>query len=310
MAPRPATDAQVAFRDRMVAAGVLVPMGVDGLVGKGRDFVDVFAALDRRITAAPPAGEDHELFRFPPLIPRSMLEQTDYLRSFPDLIGSVHSFSGRDADHAELLRLVEDGGDWGSALTAADACLLPAACYPIYPMVAGSQARLPEGGRRFDVLGTCFRHEPSADAARMQVFHQREYVRLGTPEDAMAHRDLWLDRALALLGDLGLDVRAEVANDPFFGRAGRMLAANQRESALKFEVVATVGDAEQPTAIASCNCHQDHLGAAFGVETADGAVAHSACVGFGMERITLALFSAHGTDLAGWPTKVRSQLWP
>jgi seryl-tRNA synthetase len=307
MTPRAASTAQVAFRDRMFEAGVLVPMGVDGLVGKGRAFVEVFSGLEQRLAHAAP-GEDYELFRFPPLIPRSMLVQTDYLRSFPDLVGSIHSFTGTDADHAELLRLVEDGGDWAQALSTAEVVLLPAACYPLYPMVAGTP--LPEGGRRFDVLGTCFRHEPSADAARMQVFHQREFVRVGSPEDTIAFRDTWLERALELLTDLGLDVRSEVANDPFFGRAGRMLAANQRQGALKFEVVATVGDAEQPTAIASCNCHQDHLGGAFGVHTADGEVAHSACVGFGMERITLALFSAHGTELDGWPAAVRAQLWP
>ena len=43
------------------------------------------------------------------------------------------------------------------------------------------------------------------------------------------------------MSSLGLDVRPDVANDPFFGRAGKMLSRSQRESALKFEIVATVG---------------------------------------------------------------------
>jgi len=307
MAPRDASAPQVAFRDRMVAAGVVVPMGVDGLLGQGRSFVEVFAGLDALLSRHG-TDEDHELFRFPPLIPRSVLERTDYPRSFPDLIGVVHSFSGGNAEHAELVGLLDGGEDWTQALDGTGVTLLPASCYPLYPMAAASQ--LPEGGRRFDVLGTCFRNEPSADAARQQVFHQREFVRLGSADDALDHRDLWLERAMEILTDLGLAVFSEVANDPFFGRAGRMLAANQRGAALKYEVLATVGDAEQPTAIASCNCHQDHLGAAFEISQADGEVAHSACVGFGMERITLALFSAHGTDTSTWPAAVRSQLWP
>jgi len=304
---RPATGPQVAFRDRMVDAGVVVPMGVDGLLGKGRAFVEVFSGLDALLTAGV-AGEGHELFRFPPLIPRWVLERTDYLRSFPDLIGSIHSFRGGDADHAELLALLEGGADWAQALATTEVTLLPASCYPLYPMVAPGP--LPEGGRIFDVLGTCFRNEPSADAARQQVFHQREFVHIGSPDSTLAFRDMWLERALETLSGLGLEVRSEVANDPFFGRAGRMLAANQRATELKYEIVATVGDAEHPTAIASCNCHQDHLGAAFGIAQADGEVAHSACVGFGMERITLALFSAHGTDPAAWPASVRGRLWP
>jgi seryl-tRNA synthetase len=241
------------------------------------------------------------------VLPREYLVRTDYLRSFPDMIGSIHSFSGGNAEHAQLLRTVEDDGDWAAALTPTDVVLLPAACYPLYPMATG---RLPEGGRLFDVLGTCFRHEPSPDPARMQVFHQREYVHLGTPDSALKFRDAWLERSLELMADLGLEVRAEVANDPFFGRAGRMLAANQRESALKYEVVATVANEDKPTAIVSCNLHQEHLTVPFEIQSADGATAHSACVGFGMERITLALFSAHGTNTQLWPAQVRRRLWP
>ena len=305
---RPSSPAQVAFRDRMVDAGVLVPMGVDGLLGKGRAFVSVFNGLDALLTREV-ADDDLELFRFPPVVPRTLLEKTDYIRSFPDLIGSIHSFSGTDAEHADLLRVLEDGGDWGAELSTSEVTLLPASCYPLYPMVAAEGA-LADGGRTFDVLGTCFRNEPSADSARMQVFHQREVVRVGSPADTIEFRDAWLDRSMRLLSGLGLSVESEVANDPFFGRAGRMLAANQKNAALKFEVLATVGDADIPTAITSCNCHQDHLGAAFDIALADGSVAHSACVGFGMERIVLALFSAHGTDLGSWPDKVRGQLWP
>ncbi len=57
---------------------------------------------------------------------------------------------------------------------------------------------------------------------------------------------------------VGLAATSEVASDPFFGRGGRMLAANQRAQELKFELVAMVGGPE-PTAIASFNYHQDHF---------------------------------------------------
>ena len=100
-------------------------------------------------------------------------------------------------------------------------------------MLAGE---LPEGGRLFDVLGTCFRHEPSDDPARMQAFHMHEFVHVGTPESALAFRDDWLGRSPADDGRPRAEVDADVANDPFFGRVGSMLAANQRESALKFEL--------------------------------------------------------------------------
>ena len=42
---------------------------------------------------------------------------------------------------------------------------------------------------------------------------------------------------------------------------------------------------------------------------ADGSVAHTACVGFGLERIALALFAHHGLDVKVWPELVRKTLW-
>ena len=79
----------------------------------------------------------------------------------------------------------------------------------------------------------------------------------------------WRERALELLGSLGLAVELDVANDPFFGRSGRMLATSQREQELKFEVQTQIAGPE-PTAVASFNYHQDHFASAYGIELADG----------------------------------------
>jgi seryl-tRNA synthetase len=122
-------------------------------------------------------------------------------------------------------------------------------------------------------------------------------------------RDAWRDRALELLHQVGVEAEFDVASDPFFGRSGRMLAASQRQQALKFEILAPIGGPE-PTAVASFNYHEDHFSAAFGLEMADGGPAHTACLGFGLERISLALVRAHGVDPDTWPAEVREQLWP
>lgn len=299
-------DPYVEFRDRLLDAGVIVASPVRGLYGKARPFVEVYDGVERLVSAEVSVDRP-ELFRFPPFMPRDIYLRTDYVRSFPDLIGSVHSFTGNDREHAALLNVLDDGGDWGAELSTTDLMLLPAACYPVYGMLSG---RTDVDGRRFDVLGTCFRHEGSDDPARLMSFHQHEQVYVGTEEGAIEFRDDWIDRSLELMSSLGLDVRSEVANDPFFGRAGKMLSRSQRESALKFEIVATVANAEKPTAIVSCNCHRDHLTQAFEITGSGGNVAHSACVGFGMERIVGALFSEHGMELAAWPTNVRDRLFP
>lgn len=142
----------------------------------------------------------------------------------------------------------------------------------------------------------------------MQIFRMHEIIRLGSPASCVAFRDEWLSRGETLLREIGLDVRCVPANDPFFGRRGRLLAATQREQSLKFELVVPITSHERPTAVASANWHQDHFGELFAIHDASGATAHTACVGFGLERITLALLRTHGNAPERWPRAVRSAL--
>lgn len=141
----------------------------------------------------------------------------------------------------------------------------------------------------------------------MQIFHMREIVRVAERDTVVAWRAQWRDRAEELLRSLGLELSLDVANDPFFGRSGRILASAQREQELKWELLAPVADDSQ-TAIASSNYHQDHFGHTYDIRTAAGEPAHTGCMAFGEERITLALFSAHGTDTREWPTEARARL--
>ena len=300
-------DTQTAFRDALVRHGLLIPMGVEGLYGRSGVFEDV---VERFNTLISEWGRDDgaEVMRFPPALNRRHFETSEYLNSFPQLAGTVHSFAGDERAHQTLLRKLGAGEDWTGTQTATDVVLTPAACYPVYPTFA-ARGSLPERGRTADVYSYCFRHEPSLDPARMQLFRMREYVRLGTPEQVMEFRQGWLERGRMLMESLALPVAIDVANDPFFGRAGQMLAANQRDQGLKFELLIPITSEEKPTACLSFNYHQDHFGVLWDIRTADGAIAHTACVGFGMERVALALFRHHGFDVAEWPDAVRTVLW-
>jgi seryl-tRNA synthetase len=300
-------DAHATFRRDLLDAGILVSTSVEGLYGRSGTFEDILEGVDQMVTLAG-ADQHAKRFRFPPVFPRDVFEKTDYIASFPDLTGAISTFTGDDRAHAALLAMRERGEEWSTALEPAGVMLVSAACHPAYPMMAGT---LPDGGQLLDIYGYCFRHEPAVDPARMQVFRQHEYVYLGDPAGALAHRETWVARGLELLTSLGLTATAVVANDPFFGRAGRMLAVNQRDEILKMELVVNLyGGLGDGTAVVSSNCHLDHFGLPFGIFAADGAVAHSACVGFGMERITLALLATHGLEPASWPASVRQLLWP
>ncbi len=301
----PGTD-QNPFYDALVAEGLLIPTGPLGAFGRGRVFEDVLEAMDALIVRA--AREDKvESMTFPPVIDRAIVERTGYMDSFPTLCGAIHSFVGNEREAREVSKRIAAREPWGDALSQTDVVLNPAACYPFYPTCRGT---LPADGRHVTMLAWVYRQEPSLEPTRLRSFRVREFIRVGEPATVVQWRDAWLARGTALLTGLALPARAEVAADPFFGRGGKILAAGQVEQKLKFEVLIPVISVTEPTACCSFNYLQDKFGAAFGILLPSGETAHSACLGFGLERVVMALFRTHGLDPQTWPAAVRSQLWP
>jgi seryl-tRNA synthetase len=289
----------------LVKHKLIVPTNVPGNFGRGAVFEDVlerFNALVSKISS----NDGAEVFTFPPIIERRILEKVHYMDSFPHLCGAVYSFFGKELQARAMAEDINAGKPWGDKLSMTDVVLNPAACYPVYPSFTGTVAK---GGRLVTMLNWVYRHEPSPEPTRMQSFRVREFVRVGTADEVVEWRDMWLQRGLDLLTSLGLRATPDVASDPFFGRAGKMLAVNQKESKLKFEVVVPVISREHPTAVCSFNFHREHFGETFEIRTEDGKIANTACLGFGLERIVMALFKTHGFDPQLWPAEVRAQLW-
>jgi len=295
----------IALHEGLVEHGLIIPAGVDGVFARGRVFEDVLERFNDLVSRT--AGDDGaEVMTFPPTIDRRIIEKTHYMDSFPHLVGAVYSFFGKEPAARRMSEHVHAGESWGEFLSMTDVCLNPAACYPVYPTFRGT---VPPEGRLVTLLGWVYRHEPSLEPTRMQAFRIREYVRCGTPDQVVEWRNLWLRRGLALLKSLGLPARSDVASDPFFGKGGKMLATSQLEQQLKFEVLVPVISEEKPTAVCSFNYHQEKFGEAFEIRTPDGCVANTACLGFGLERVTMALFQTHGFDPLSWPADVRKLLW-
>jgi seryl-tRNA synthetase len=298
-----ATAAELEFTAALIRAGFFLPSKAAGISGRGaklkRLLLDLSAYLSREFEA-----EQADALAFPPLLPRAVLDRVGYQEKFPQLLGSVCCFEGGAREHDALLTATQTGTPLISHLTLADVALTPAACYPVYPTLTGT---LPDGGRIIDVEGWCYRQEPSESPTRLRSFQMRELVRAGTPQDAMAFRDRWVERGLVLLRQLGLPAAPAPASDPFFGSAGRLLTATQKEQHLKFELLVDVAGAS-PCAVMSANCHKDTFGELFAIRTPDGGVAHTACVGFGLERVALALLHQHGLDMTRWPAAVRQYL--
>lgn len=288
-----------------IAAHLFAPMGADGVYARTRLYEEILGRLADFVTRE--RDPRAEVLRFPPVMSRAQLEKSGYLGSFPHLLGCVCSLHGTEPQILAAAGAHERGGDWTASLGPSDLVLSPAACYPAYPIVA-SRGPLPPEGLIVDVAAECFRQEPSRALDRLRSFRMREYLRIGAAEDIQAFRDRWMQRAGALAAELALPWQLEVASDPFFGRVGQVMAVSQRQHALKFELLIPLAPGMKPTACMSFNDHQDHFGLIWGLRRAEGEVAHTGCVAFGMDRLAVTLFCVHGIDPAGWPGSVRRAL--
>jgi seryl-tRNA synthetase len=284
---------------------LLLSSGIDGVYARTGTFEEVVGGLNVLISRHREPGT--EVLTFPPVMSRRDLERSGYLKSFPHFLGCVCCLGGEEAQVRGAVERCDSGQDWTAALAAADLVLSPAACYPVYPLVARRGA-VPATGLKFDVSGDCFRREPSKELDRLQSFRMREYVCIGTSEEVDDFRRRWMDWAPDFAGRLGLACRIEAASDAFFGRGGKLMALSQIEQALKFELLVPVKSAERPTACMSFNYHRDHFGNVWNLRNAARQTMHTSCVAYGIDRLALALFATHGVELAGWPLSVRKTL--
>jgi seryl-tRNA synthetase len=280
---------------------LLKPAGAAGVYARSGLFEQVIDGLSFLISRYREPGT--EVLRFPPVMSRQMLERSGYLQSFPHLLGCVSCLTGSETG----IRALVEKPDWIGGLAATELVLAPAACYPVYPLQA-AEGDVPDGGKLFDVAADCFRHEATYEPGRLQSFRMREYVFIGTPEQALGFRSRWIPVAERIAEHLCLPYKVAPASDPFFGRAGRLAAISQLEQSLKYELLIPVNSEEEPTACMSFNYHRDHFGSTWELRAAGGVVAHTACTAFGMDRLALAVFAIHGIDPKGWPSSLRADL--
>ena len=279
--------------------------GIDGVRARTELYERVVDGLGHFITKL--REPNAEILRFPPVTNRAHIEKSGYLHSFPNLLGAVCCLHGTEVEIRTAVDRPKTKEGWVAELAPTDLVLTPAACYPLYPIVA-TRGPVPANGLLFDVMADCFRREPSRDIDRFQSFRMREFVRFGLPEHVFDFRERWMARAPEIAETLSVKHKVEVANDPFFGRSGKLMAINQLEQAAKFELLIPVRSEEKPTACMSFNYHKDHFGAKWGFRTDSGEMIHTACVAFGIDRLTLALFSTHGLALQAWPKHTREAL--
>ena len=243
-------------------------MGVDGVYSRTGAYEDVVEALGRFITRMRPDGA--EVFRFPPVVSRALIEKSGYLKSFPHLLGlRVRARRRRSAHRGGGRSVRSRRRSWTDDVEASELVLAPAACYPIYPHrrrarhAAAPRARVRRRGRLLPPRAFA-RNRPPAIVPHARVRrHRRARAIVRLPRTMDSARAARSPARSACPPDRS-------ASDPFFGRAGAMVGRYPGAQALKFEMVIPVRSAEKPTACMSFNYHRDHFGLTWDIATRRG----------------------------------------
>ena len=274
-----------------------------GLFVYGQPVSTLLRFLDHAMLVrfATPFGAIEEVY--PNCIPAESLSAAHHLGSFPehlhflthlredlDLLDdfSQRAKAGSDTvvpnlDEVSRLRLVQN----------------PSTCYHCY-------AARRDGSVDEDVAITattrCHRYEAANhhQFGRLLEFTMREVIFLGTPDYARATRAQCLQLIEQLAMDWQLYGELSPANDPFFSADFAAKANQQRRLAMKFEYRMTIPGQEKKLAVMSSNLHGPTFSKAFNIKRR-GRVINSGCLGFGIERLALAIIAQHGSDPALWP---------
>jgi hypothetical protein len=132
------------LRDELVEARLLVPMGIDGLYGRGGVFEQIVEGIDRVVCrkGQEAHGSRPTCLRFPPLFTREAFENTDYIASFPDLTGMNSTFTGCSREHRALLEDRDAGRLWDRYLSPAETMVVSSATSSVLLNVAVGVAGL------------------------------------------------------------------------------------------------------------------------------------------------------------------------
>lgn len=290
----------MSFLNTLLADQLLYSAGSPGIYGKGAAFERIVRGLEQVLDSY---GDNigAEAVFYPPVISRETIVQSGYYNSFPNLLAGIRTVCNCEFHPSTL-------DAWEDASRPSDLVLTPAACYPLYPLLA-KRGPIAHGGTVNMVQSFCFRAEPSSDPYRQQSFRMREFVRVGSSQDVEHFREDWYVRAQKFIEDLQLSGTRVVANDPFFGDEGSVLKAYQRDRELKYEFALPVSDGGAVACI-SFNNHLDSFARKWNITFQNShEEVHSGCVAFGLERLALALIYTHGRATEFWPEKVTRLLF-
>jgi hypothetical protein len=312
------TDSRVVPRrdvyDELRRAGHVFEAG-EGQVALSRLLMTVMDYFDEAVTALVNTRFGAEEYRYPTLIPTSVLEKVGYFTSFPQFLMFVTRLHSDTDVYRAVVAESADGAPMSGRLLNrcddVDYCLPPTMCFHTFHQFAGRSFDAAEN-RVVTAKGKSFRFESryARSLERLWDFTIREIVFMGSRNFVLEAREQLMADVFTLLDDVGLTGWCEVGNDPFFcteDTPGRVMS--QRLLQLKYELRAELADGGS-SAVASFNYHDTFFSESMGIRRTDGDLISTACAGFGLERLTYAFLCQHGLDISAWPDTVRARAVP
>jgi seryl-tRNA synthetase len=282
-----------------------------GQVGFGGGALRLRRFIDEAVREIATGRFGAEEEDYPALLDPDVLARCGYYSSFPQSVCLV-SHLREDFDAIEAFRAANTDSNSlrmpdTDAIAHSDAALRPAVCLPVYRALEG--VRVPATGLAITTTGKAFRYESRnmEGIHRLWDFSMREIVFLGSANAIEQQRQRVLGAVTLLMERWDLASRLVSASDPFFATVRGAKALWQRTRGLKYEMIVDVGTGS--VAAGSINFAGTRFGDAFGIRTDQGDIATTACVGFGLERLVLAMFSQHGFEPERWPRAVRDAVF-
>lgn len=252
--------------------------------------------------------------KFPNVISAKKLIKTNHLSSFPEHLNFVNNIKpdlktldnfGENAKTGHLPELIEN-----KILSAPTLIHNPSTCYHCY--ASRSQQTLNEN-LAITALASCHRFESAnhSQLGRLMEFSLREVIFLGSPDYVRTTREKCLDLIKDIASDWEIGGVLQTENDPFFTSDFEIKADHQRKMKMKYEYRAFLEDDDsEGLAIMSSNLHGLTFSKTFNIMGKNWPV-HTGCIGFGLERMLIAIISQHGSEPEFWPDKLRKEwsLW-
>lgn len=275
------------------------------------EFLNVFNAINSKVKSIALAIEAIEQ-EHPTLWPVELFKAINYFEEFPHQVILTTGVKPTKQAKTNVAKAYAKNQEFTEIkldenFEPAQIALPPTVCDCCYYTMKDKQAV--ENGV-YTSYNKVFRNETSKRGGleRLTNFSMREIIFVGSGNYTLEMRQKMFDFLHQFAHELQLSCKLESANDPFFAGNALTKSVFQYASQLKHELLFNVPGLDNPMAVGSVNLHTDFFGKAFNVGLKKGGIAHSTCIGIGLERISYALFCQHGAHIKEWPNFVKEYL--